>query len=144
MQLVRSFERQHSAQVGFGIRTMLLSAEDRIGPITKRLAGLGSVIEHATEMFASLEAMINDPADYGLFVLDCDAFDGIEAGKKAVCMLSAVTRSIPSILISRECKVQVFSEERAHPTILRSPLTAVSLRVGFEHALRDRLAIRIF
>lgn len=143
MQLVRSFEHQTSAQVGFGIRVMLLTREDQNGLIATRLAGLGSAIEFASELFGGLEAVIDDPAGYGLFVLDCDSFDGIEAGRKAVALLAGMSRHIPSILISTECRAQVFSEERSSPTILRAPLSAVSLRVGFEHALRDRLAMRM-
>jgi hypothetical protein len=34
--------------------------------------------------------------------------------------------------------VQVFPEDRSAPILLRAPLSAVSLRVGFEHALRER------
>jgi len=47
------------------------------------------------------------------------------------------------ILVSRDCPNQVFPAERRAPIVLRAPLSAVSLRVGFEHALRDRLALRV-
>ena len=143
MQLIRSFEHEDAAQVGFGIRVLLLSAELDDGPIAGRLAGLGSKIEHAQEIYAGLAAMIDDPAGYGLFVLDCDSFGGIEAGRKAVLMLDDTARRIPVILVSRDCGQQSFPEERGTPTILRAPLSAVSMRVGFEHALRDRLATRL-
>lgn len=143
MQLVRSFEYGSAAQVGFGVRVLLLSTQDRSGLIATRLASLGSAIEFSTELFSALEAIINDPADYGLFVLDCDCFGGIEAGQRAVAMLAGLSRHIPSILVSQACEIQVFSEDPGKPTILRAPLSAVSMRVGFEHALRDRLALRM-
>ncbi len=143
MQLVRSFEPESSAQVGFGVRVLLVSADDQSGLIASRLASLGSMIECATEVFTGLEAMHNDPAGYELFVLDCDTCGGIETGIKAVSMLAGTSRHIPAILVSQDCKLQVFSEDPNKPTILRAPLTAVSLRVGFEHALRDRLAMRM-
>ena len=143
MQLVRSFEYDNSAQVGFGVRVLLVSAHDQSGQIATRLASLGSVIEFATEVFTGLESIHNDPAGYELFVLDCDSCGGIEAGLKAVSMLAGTSRHIASILVSQECRLQVFSEDRHKPTILRAPLSAVSLRVGFEHALRDRLAMRM-
>jgi hypothetical protein len=57
-------------------------------------------------------------------------------------MLGEVARRLPVILVSRECQQQQFPEDRGDAVVLRAPLSAVSLRVGFEHALRDRLLMR--
>ncbi len=143
MQLIRSFDQDNAALVGFGIRVMLLSKQSQEGPLARRLAGLGGMLEHCQEMYEALEAVIEDPAGYGLFVLDCDEFGGIEAGRKAVTMMGELARRIPVILISKECQDQSFPQDRGAPTMLRAPLSSVSLRVGFEHALRDRLAVRL-
>ncbi len=43
------------------------------------------------------------------------------------------------ILISRDCAAQVFPDDPLDAVQLRAPLSAVSLRVGFEHALRERM-----
>lgn len=142
MQLIRSLHHSQAAQVGFGIRVMLVTGEGEGGAIAARLAGLGSILEVTDEVFAGLEAVIDDPLGYGLFVLDCACVGGLEAGLRAVSMLSGCRRRVPVILISRDCTVQSFPEERDAPTLLRAPVTAVSLRVGFEHALRERLALR--
>ncbi|MGB8813352.1 MAG: hypothetical protein WCC57_09205 [Paracoccaceae bacterium] len=143
MQVFRATD-QDATLVGWGVRVMLLAQEDSEGAqvVAKRIAGFGGLIEAESEVFASLSAMIDDPLGYGLFVMDCDAFGGLEAGMKAFSMLRAVRSRVPVILISRECDEQIFPEDRSAPIILRSPLSAVSLRVGFEHALRERLLMR--
>lgn len=143
MQLIRSFEHENAALVGWGVRVMLLTAEGPEGATARRLAGLGGLVETSPEMFAALSALIDDPAGYGLFVVDCDAFGGLEAGHKAFAMLGDQTARLPVILVSRTCPQQTFPDDRRAPTVLRAPLSAVSLRVGFEHALRDRLAVRM-
>lgn len=132
---------QDAALVGWGVRVLLLgqAESERAEVVAKRIAGFGGRVDCEGEVFAALSAMIDDPMGYGLFVMDCDAFGGLEAGRKAFAMLAAEGLHLPVILISRDCAEQVFPEDRASPIMLRSPLSAVSLRVGFEHALRDRL-----
>ncbi len=143
MQLVRSFEQSHAAQVGFGIRALLVSGLDQDNPIRHRLAGLGSLVEMTDDLFIGLEAVLEDPAGYGLLVIDCDAVGGLAAGRRAYAMLGEMTRRIPVILISTECQGQQFPEDRSAPVLLRAPLSMVSMRVGFEHALRERLSVRM-
>lgn len=143
MQLVRSFDHSHAAQVGFGIRALLVSDGGPNNPIRHRLAGLGSLVEMTDELFVGLEAVLEDPAGYGLLVIDCDSIGGIDAGHRAFSMLGEMTRRVPVILVSVECKSQIFPEDRSAPVTLRAPLSMVSMRVGFEHALRERLAIRL-
>ena len=50
---------------------------------------------------------------------------------------------VPVILVSRDCGEQRFPEDRKSPTLLRAPLSSVALRVGFEHALRDRFFYKL-
>ena len=143
MQLVRSFEQSNAAQVGFGIRALLVTNMALDNPIRHRLAGLGSLVEMTDDLFIGLEAVIEDPAGYGLLVIDCDAIGGLEAGRRAFSMMGDVSRRIPVNLISSECQSQQFPEDRSAPVQLRTPLSMVSMRVGFEHALRDRLSVRM-
>jgi len=133
-----------AALVGWGVHALLLGRADRPATETalKRIAGMGSYAEVETELYAAVSEMIDDPAGYGLFVMDCDAFGGIEAGRQAVRHLRAAGVSVPVILLTATCPVQEFPEDRVMPVVLRSPLTAVSFRVGFEHAMRDRLMWR--
>ncbi len=144
MHIVRSFDPGNAALVGWGIRVLLLSCEGESGLTSRRLAALGGQVEVEQELFAALSALIDDPTGYALFVLDCDGANvgGLEAGRRAVQMLGDITARVPVILVSRECGEQRFPSDRTAPTVLRAPLTSVSLRVGFEHALHDRLAYR--
>lgn len=138
MQITHSFDEAEALVVGWGVRVMLLTAQPE-GLVARRLAGLGGTIEAETEFYAGLSAMIDDPVGYGLFVMECDGLGGAEAGARAQATLAAVNSRIPAILISTEFTAQVFPQGREAPVCLRAPLSAVSLRVGFEHALRDRL-----
>ena len=143
MQIFRPAE-QDAALVGWGVRVMLLAEDTASGPksTAKRIAGFGGIIEREDEIYAALEAVIEDPAGYGLMVIECDQFGGLDAGMKAFSMLGTLKHRLPVILISKECKEQSFPRDRHFPIVLRAPVTAVALRVGFEHALRDRLIWR--
>jgi CheY-like chemotaxis protein len=141
MQMFRTVERNDVTLVGWGVRVLLLSTEGEAGPIARRLAGLGGKVEVADELFAALAEVLDDPAGYALFVVDCDSdgVGGLEAAQRAVQMLGGAMARVPVILVSRECHQQQFPQDRSQATQLRAPLSAVSLKVGFEHALRDRL-----
>ncbi len=138
MQITHSFDEADALVVGWGIRVLLLTGNPD-GLAAKRLAGLGGTVETETEFYAAMSAMIDDPVGYGVFVMECDDIGGVEAGQRAQATLAAVKSRIPVILISAEYKTQVFPQGRDAAVCLRAPLSVVSLRVGFEHALRDRL-----
>lgn len=138
MQFNHDFDAVAAQPVAWGVRILVLarSADD---PLIARVAALGGPVEVETELYAALSAMIDDPSGYGLFVMDADAQGGRAVALQAVRTLAAVTQRVPVILISREHDKQVFPQERGEPVCLRAPLSSISLRVGFEHALRDRL-----
>lgn len=140
MQMFRQSD-QDADLVGWGVRVMFLAQDGcpKAEVAAQRLAGFGGLVESEYEFFAALEAMIEDPHGYGLFVMECDSIGGLEAGQRAFSLLRGAGVTLPVILISAECVAQVFPEDRNAPILLRSPLSAVSLRVGFEHALRERL-----
>ena len=143
MQIIRSLEQHSAAPVGLGVRVMLVVQMQDGNPLPHRLAGLGGKVEMADDLFVGLEAVIDDPAGYGLCVIDCDAFGGLAAGRRAHALLADVARRVPVILVSKDCTAQEFPEERGEAVVLRAPTSGISLRVGFEHALRDRLAMRL-
>ncbi|MDO8982212.1 hypothetical protein [Cypionkella sp.] len=143
MQVIRSLEQHSASPVGLGIRVILVSQSLNSSPLPHRLAGLGGKVEIADDLFVGLEAVIEDPAGYGLCVIDCDAFGGLAAGRRAHELLTDVARRVPVILLSKDCAAQEFPEERGEAVVLRAPTSGISLRVGFEHALRDRLAMRL-
>ena len=143
MQVIRSLERDDATLVGWGVRVLLLSADGEAGLTGRRLASLGGRVEAVGELFEALSVLIDDPSGYALFVVDCDgdSVGGLEAARRGVQMRGDAGR-VPVILVSRDCREQRFSEDRLDPTILRVPLSSIALRVGFEHALRDRFFYR--
>ncbi len=144
MQFFRQEEAEISAIVGWGVRVMVLTPveESKHSKVAVRIAGLGGVIEIESDAFTALETLIADTTGYGLFVIECDGFGGLEAGQNLVSMLHKGGVSIPVILVSSDCVEQEFPSETFAPVLLRAPVSAVSLRVGFEHAMRDRLVFR--
>ncbi len=143
VQVIRSLEQHSASPVGFGVRVMLVTKDQDNTPLPHRLAGLGGKVEITDDLFVGLEALIEDPAGYGLCVIDCDSFGGLAAGRRAHALLIDVARRVPVILLSKDCTAQEFPEERGQAVVLRAPTSGISLRVGFEHALRDRLALRV-
>ena len=141
MQHLRAVKNDTVSQVAFGLRVLMLN-DGSDDTAQDRLVGLGGRVDTETELYTALAAMIDDPQGYGLFVMDTDAFGGLEAGLRAFQMLRAADVRVPVILVGRDCGAQVFPDERSAPIMLKAPLSMVSLRVGFEHALHDRVVWR--
>jgi hypothetical protein len=140
MQLIHTFP-DTGLLSGGGIRVLLLSGQAQ--SIARRIEALGAMVESRDELYAALSDILDDPLDVGLFVVDCDTIgaESAETVRRALHVISQTGRRIPMILISREFARQSFPEDRFLPVELRAPLSAVSLKVGFEHALRDRLEL---
>lgn len=143
MQLIRSFAQDDAAPVGLGIRVLMLTGPHGEPPLARRLAGLGGRVDCIDDPVLALQALAQEPEGFGLVVIDCDALGGIEAGHRFLSRLSAVHADQPALLISSECRQQHFPHDSFAPVLLRAPVSAVSIKVGFEHALRHRLAPRL-
>lgn len=144
MQMFRPME-EDAALVGWGVRVLLLAdpGANRTEEITRRVAGFGGLVEEQHELFAAMAALLDDPSGYGMVMMDCDFFGGLETGQRALSLLRGSGLRLPAILLSSEVKGgQSFPEDRLEPILLRAPVSAVSLRVGFEHALRERMIWR--
>lgn len=142
MHVMRTGSQENADLVGWGIRVLLLTA-DRLreaGATARRLSGLGGLVDVETELFAAIETLIEDPRGYGLCVLECDAFGGVERVARTLSLLAGAGTTVPVILLSAECAEQIFPEDRHEPILLRAPVSALALRVGLQHALRDRMA----
>jgi hypothetical protein len=143
MQVIRTFEAQSAAQVGLGIRVMMITGTAQNPVLAQRIAGMGGFVEAEGDLYHGLEQMIEDPAGYGLCVIDCDAVGGLEVARRAQKLLGEVALRVPVILVSNECSTQEFPQQRGKPVVLRGSVSSVSMRVGFEHALRDRYVMRL-
>jgi hypothetical protein len=138
MQVFRPIDYTAATLVGRGLKVMLATSQPENGTADK-LARLGSSVEVMEESYAALAAVLDDPQGYGLFVMDADSLGGIVEAMRIVTLLHASQPRMPVILISASCGPQIFPEEVSEPIMLRAPVSNVSLRVGFEHALRDRM-----
>ncbi len=128
--------------VGLSLRTMVLTAGASDATV-QRIAGLGCRVEREDELFSALDKLLTDPSGYGLFIMDADAFGGLASGHRAFRLLGDVVERVPVILYSAECQEQIFPQSREAPTVLRAPLSSISLRVGFEHAVQSRNALYV-
>jgi CheY-like chemotaxis protein len=139
MKLNATFDLHESTVVGFGFRTLLVTSDTANAVMTRRLNGLGCRVEACDELYSALDRLIDDPSEFELIVIDCDSIGGLATAKRAHLMLKITERCFPVILVSSEVAHHDFPHSRHDPTILRGPITALSLRVGFEHAMQDRL-----
>lgn len=109
------------------------------GRVASQIAQFGGIVTPAHDAFEAIEAVSMDAGGYGLLVIECDAFGGLEAGRRVQSLVQMSGFEIPTILISSDCTEQIFPTEDREPVVLRAPLSAVASRVAFEHAMRNRL-----
>lgn len=142
MQYVRRIEPEKSGLVGFGVRTLLVTASAESHDLATRISGLGTAVEIETDYFRAIEQIIDDRMSFNLCMVDCDSFGGLDAGRRFVQFLGPAIAYMPLILLSRQVGTQHFSDHHSEPTLLRLPLSPVAARVGFEHSLRERFVLR--
>ena len=118
-----------AARVGPGLSAMVLgrARSEGVRLAANEIAALGGTVEQEDEMFTALSAVIDDPTGYGLFVMDCDGYGGLAAGRTAFAMLGGLTERIAVILIADDCPAQSISDDRAAPMLLRPPLSSAAL-----------------
>jgi hypothetical protein len=123
-----------------GVRVMLLTDRPE-GQTALRLATYGSLVEIEDEFFAALSRILDDPMGYDLFVMDCDAFGGIDAAERAVAALIAADARMRVILVSREFDIPAYPLGRRSAVCLPDAVSEAGFRQGFDHVLRDRAAL---
>jgi hypothetical protein len=138
MQIFRPTDYFPAMLVGRGLRIMLAGNSEG-SKIAEQLGRLGGAVEAETEGFAALGAVMDDPQGYGLLVIDSDGLGGAEEGQRICGLLKGAFPRLPVIVLSSNCPEQSFPEDIEQPVRLRAPVSSVSLRVGFEHALRVRI-----
>ena len=132
--------KDDAALVGLGIRALVAGAPGAgTERIEQRLAQVGAMVDTAGDVYSAMAEVIDDPSGYALLVIDADSMGGIEAVESALSRLAELRARVPVILLSRECSEQSFPNDRAKSIRLRNPLSAVSLRIALEHALRARV-----
>lgn len=123
-----------------GVRVMLLT--DRAeGPTALRLARYGSLLDIEEDFDAALAGIIDDPMGYDLFVMDCDAFGGIEAAERAVATLISAEARMRIMLVGTDFDVPAYPMGRRTAVCLPMSIHDEGFRRGFDHVLRDRAAV---
>jgi hypothetical protein len=141
MQVLRQVDNSAASLVGWGVHVMLLCPKEQgsSGRVAAQIAQFGGIVTAAHDTFEAIEAVSMDAGGYGLMVIDCDAFGGLDAGRRVQSLVQMSGFEIPTILISSECTEQIFPTEDREPVVLRAPISAVAARVAFEHSMRNRL-----
>ena len=143
MQIIRQIAPEDVAQVGWNLQAVVVAPGEGASLAADRLAGLGLRVLRMGDIYSALSAIMDDPSICNMLVVECDQVGGLDDMRRTVRLMGETMALVPVILISSECQTQSFSQIRTEPTVLRAPLSAVSLRVGFEHVMRDRLVPRV-
>lgn len=138
MQVFKPLTQDHATIVGWGASVVLVTEADKAGPTSARLSGLGAQVHVQPQLYDALSVLIDDPRDADMLVIDCDAYGGLEMGRRAFAILAEAGLRLPVILISQDCGEQSFPNGREAPFVLRAPVSAVALRVAFESAFYGR------
>lgn len=125
-----------------GVRVMLLTDQPE-GATAQRLMSYGSIVDVVPEFYAALAGILDDPMGYDLFVMDCDAFGGVEGAERAIATLIAGDAKMRVMLVSQEFDVAVYPLGRRTAVCLPDTVGEASFRIGFDHVLRDRAAITL-
>lgn len=139
MQLFKKIELEDSIPVGWGVQAMVASHEGDAGTTAMRIAHLGGRVAHKAELYDALSALMDDPYEAHVLVVDCDGYGGLAIGQRAFGILAEEVERFPVILISSECCEQTFPVAREAPIILRAPVSAVAMRVALEKCFRGHL-----
>ena len=120
-----------------GTRVMLLTDRPE-GETAQRLSGFGSLVEVRLQIAAAVQAVLDDPLGFDLFVMDCDGFGGIDGGEAAIAALIAHEARMRVMLVSCDFDVPAFPLGRRSAVCLPAESSDDSFRRGFVHVLRDR------
>lgn len=134
MQMFKPLVHADTALVGWGVTALLASNGAEGADTQQRLAGLGVVVATQGGLYDVLAEVLDDPRGADLLVMDCDTIGGLDAGRRAFCILMDAKVRMPVILISSDCAEQTFPVAREAPFMLRAPLSVIALRLALEAA----------
>lgn len=140
MQTFIQTNRQNIAPHTLGVRVMLLTDQSD-SPTARRLIGYGSQVDVADALGDAVAGILNDRFGYDLFVMECDGFGGIAGAEQAISALIAGDAKMRVMLVSRDFDVPVYPLGRRTAVCLPDDVSDASFRIGFDHVLRDRVAI---
>jgi hypothetical protein len=125
-----------------GVRVMLVTDQPE-GATASRLIGYGSFLDIEDAVEVGVAAILEDPMGYDLFVLDCDAFGGIDAAEVAIAALIEGDARMRVLLVSREFDEPAYPLGRRSAVCLPVITDEDEFRRGFDHVLRDRASVTL-
>ncbi len=139
MQLIQTFGVYPDIPFAGHARAMIVGGAG-IAATAEACLDLGLEIEIADEIYDALADVADDPKGYSVFVLDCDSFGGIEAGRRTSLWLSRIAPRVAVILVTRTGTphAQDSASGQHAPTVLCRPQTTTSVRHALQHAFGAR------
>jgi hypothetical protein len=134
--------RQPLATHSRGVRVMLLTDQAE-GATGRRLAAFGSVVDVSDGLEGAVSAILEDPFGYDLFVMDCDGFGGVPGAERAISALISGGARMRIMLVSRDFEVPAYPLGLRSAVCLPEDVGDDSFRIGFDHVLRDRVAVTL-
>jgi hypothetical protein len=104
---------------------------------------LGSLVDVEEGFEAALYTILDDPLGYDLLVMDCDGFGGMEAGERAIAFLIAAGARMRVMLVSRDFDAPAYPLGRRTAVCLPASVPDAAFRRGFDHVLRDMVAVTL-
>jgi hypothetical protein len=135
-------DQRHPVIQPAGVRVMLLTRQPE-GLTAQRLASYGSLLDIESGLDNALNRVIEDPMGYDLFVMDCDAYGGIDGAERAVAALIAAEARMRILLVSGAFDEPAYPLGRRSAVCLPDPADDDEFRYGYDHVLRDRPAMTI-
>ena len=132
MQRITPGSLEGGVRAGWAVAVILVSGAALGGLTARRLAALGAQIEVLAGLNPALERVQAGQGRADMLVIDCDTVGGFAAGQAAFDRLARAKVRLPVLLVSSECAEQIFPNGRERPIQLRSPVSAVAMRIAFD------------
>jgi hypothetical protein len=142
MDHFRALNTKDATPVGWGVSVMFASMAGEASAIAQILRALGGHLEVESRIYDALSFLSDDPRMADILVVDCDAYGGLAAGRRAFAMLMEITERLPVILISRDVAVPRFPIGREAGIELTAPASFQALDAAFARVFSQRRIFR--
>lgn len=139
MQTVRASFGADSTTEVVPFRALLATAQGASAQAARLLERLGAELEVADQLYDLLAMVFDDPRVAQIIVIECDAFGGLAAAKRAAGFLAYSEIYIPILLITSEPDASFGAQDRKAPFVLRGPLSQRALGLACDRLLNGAL-----
>ncbi|MDO8885051.1 hypothetical protein [Pseudotabrizicola sp.] len=135
MQMIPRLQDDSTQKSSWAVVALVISDGAGSSLLCRRLAGLGAQVDMQPEFGDAVARLLAGTHPAGLLVIDCDHAGGHGVGQSVFERLTCANVWLPVILMSSDCVEQTFPVGHEAPFQLRSPVSAVALRIAFDLAL---------